>query len=113
MAILLFLLNVLLTLSVEKNEFNLESALLILLMLFSYSKMWVSVVVYALILSVQDKIYHKEAIWDKTERFEETDKKKNCRGTWSTSFVGSAGQKNSETFKRNETESRNGTGNFK
>ena len=41
------------------------------------------------------------------------DKKKNCRGTWSTSFVGSAGQKNSETFKRNETESRNGTGSFK
>jgi cellulose synthase/poly-beta-1,6-N-acetylglucosamine synthase-like glycosyltransferase len=76
MAILLFLLNVILTLSVEKNEFNLESALLILLMLFTYSKMWVSVVAYALILSVQDKIYHKEAIWDKTERFEETDKKK-------------------------------------
>ncbi len=39
MAILLFLLNVLLTLSVEKNEFNFESALLILLMLFTYSKM--------------------------------------------------------------------------
>lgn len=76
MAILLFLLNVLLTLSVEKNEFNFESALLILLMLFTYSKMWVFVVVNALLLSVQDKIYHKEVVWDKTERFEEVDKKK-------------------------------------
>lgn len=76
MAILLFLLNVLLTLSVEKNEFNFESALLILLMLFTYSKMWVFVVLNALLLSVQDKIYHKEVVWDKTERFEEEDKKK-------------------------------------
>lgn len=76
MAILLFLLNVLLTLSVEKNEFNFESALLILLMLFTYSKMWVFVVLNALLLSVQDKIYHKEVVWDKTERFEEVDKKK-------------------------------------
>lgn len=76
MAILLFLLNVLLTLSVEKNEFNFESALLILLMLFTYSKMWVFVVLNALVLSIQDKIYHKEVVWDKTERFEEVDKKK-------------------------------------
>lgn len=76
LAILLFLLNVLLTLSVEKNEFNFESVLLILLMLFTYSKMWVFVVLKALVLSVQDKIYHKEAVWDKTERFEEVTKKK-------------------------------------
>ncbi|MBA4687317.1 MAG: glycosyltransferase family 2 protein [Candidatus Galacturonibacter soehngenii] len=76
MAILLFLLNVLLTLSVEKNEFNFESALLILLMLFTYSKMWVFVVLNALVQSIQDKMYHKEVVWDKTERFEEVDKKK-------------------------------------
>ncbi|MFA9378050.1 MAG: glycosyltransferase family 2 protein [Lachnotalea sp.] len=76
MAILLFLLNVLLTLSVEKNEFSFESVLLILLMLFTYSKMWVAVVLNALLLSIQDKVYHKEVVWDKTERFEEVDKKK-------------------------------------
>ena len=76
MAILLFVLNVLITLSVEKNEFNLESALLILVMLFTYSKLWVAVVVNAAIKSVQDKIYHKEVVWDKTERFAETPKTK-------------------------------------
>lgn len=76
MAILLFVLNVLITLSVEKNEFNFESAMLILLMLFTYSKMWVAVVVNAMVLSIQDKIYHKEVVWDKTERFEETEHKK-------------------------------------
>jgi cellulose synthase/poly-beta-1,6-N-acetylglucosamine synthase-like glycosyltransferase len=75
MAILLFLLNIMLTLSVEKNEFHFESAMLILLMLFTYSKMWVVIVLHAFILSMQDKIYHKEAVWDKTERYEEVDKK--------------------------------------
>ncbi len=81
MAILLFVLNVLITLSVEKNEFNFESGMLILLMLFTYSKMWVLVVINALILSAQDKIYNKEVVWDKTERFEEisNNKKKKKR----------------------------------
>lgn len=76
MAILLFVLNVLITLSVEKNEFNFESVMLILLMLFTYSKMWVFVVINALFLSAQDKIYNKEVVWDKTERFEETNDNK-------------------------------------
>lgn len=76
MAILLFVLNVLITLAVEKNEFSFESALLILLMLFTYSKMWVAVVINAAYLSVQDKIFHKEVVWDKTERFEETNNNK-------------------------------------
>lgn len=76
MAILLFILNVLITLAVEKNEFSFESALLILLMLFTYSKMWVAVVINAAYLSVQDKIFHKEVVWDKTERFEETNNHK-------------------------------------
>ena len=76
MAILLFVLNVLITLAVEKNEFNLENTLLVLLMLFTYSKMWVAVVVNAIILSIQDKLYHKDVVWDKTERFEENSTKK-------------------------------------
>ncbi len=79
MAIMLFVLNVLITLSVEKNEFNFESAMLILLMLFSYSKLWVAVVVNAVILSVQDKVFNKEVVWDKTERFEEDQGKKKNR----------------------------------
>ena len=72
MAVLLFVLNVLITLSVEKNEFNGESALLILLMLFTYSKMWVAVVIKAVWLSIQDAVFDKEVVWDKTERFEES-----------------------------------------
>jgi cellulose synthase/poly-beta-1,6-N-acetylglucosamine synthase-like glycosyltransferase len=68
MAILVFVLNVLITLAVEKNEFNMESALLILLMLFTYSKLWVVVVLNALIQSANDAIFKREIKWYKTER---------------------------------------------
>lgn len=71
MAILLFVFNVLITLALEKNEFSLENAFLIFLMLFTYSKMWVAVVLKAVYLSIQDVLFKKEVVWDKTERFEE------------------------------------------
>lgn len=68
MAILVFVLNVLITLAVEKNEFNMESAMLILLMLFTYSKLWVVVVLSAVIQSANDAIFKREIKWYKTER---------------------------------------------
>ncbi|MDW2799756.1 glycosyltransferase [Clostridium boliviensis] len=71
MAILLFILNVSITLSVERNEFNFSNILLTFFMLFTYAKMWVLVVFNGLIQGIQDAIYHKEVVWDKTERFEE------------------------------------------
>ena len=60
-----------LTLVTEKNEFSLESALLALLMLFTYSKLWVFVVVHALWLSISDAVNGKQVVWDKTVRYEE------------------------------------------
>lgn len=74
MAILLFVLNVTITLSVERNEFTLSNIALTFLMLFTYAKLWVAVVLNGFIQGIQDKIYHKEVIWDKTERFDEINK---------------------------------------
>ena len=71
MAILVFVVNIMLTLVTEKNEFTLESAALALLMLFTYSKLWVFVVVKALWMSVSDAVAGKQAVWDKTVRYEE------------------------------------------
>ncbi|MGM9603564.1 MAG: glycosyltransferase [Faecousia sp.] len=71
MAILVFVCNIMLTLSTEKNEFTLNSALLALLMLFTYAKLWVIVVLRALWLSFEDQVFHKEVKWDKTVRYEE------------------------------------------
>lgn len=72
MAILVFVANVMMTLVTEKNEFSLESVLLVLLMLFTYSKMWVFVVGKAIWSSITDAMFHKEVKWDKTVRYEET-----------------------------------------
>lgn len=72
MAILVFVVNVMITIALEKNEFNIQTALLILLMLFTYSKMWVVVVANAIIKSISDVIFKKEVVWDKTERYAET-----------------------------------------
>lgn len=72
MAILVFVCNIMLTLSTEKNEFTLSSALLSLLMLFTYAKLWVIVVLKALWLSFEDQVFHREVKWDKTVRYEET-----------------------------------------
>lgn len=74
MAILVFVFNVMLTLVTEKNEFSLESALLVLLMLFTYAKLWVLVVLRALWLTIRDKLFQKEVKWDKTVRYVETAK---------------------------------------
>ena len=68
---MVFVFNMMLTLSTEKNEFTLNSALLVLLMLFTYAKLWVFVVLKALWLSFEDQVFHKEVKWDKTVRYEE------------------------------------------
>ncbi len=72
MAILVFVCNIMLTLSTEKNEFTLTSALLVLLMLFTYAKLWVFVVLKALWLSFEDQVFHKDVKWDKTVRYVES-----------------------------------------
>jgi hypothetical protein len=74
MAILVFFLNMLITLANEEHEFNLRSAFLILLMLFTYSKLWVVIVLRAIWMSVADSLFKRTAKWDKTVRYAETPK---------------------------------------
>ena len=64
----LFVCSVMVTLSTEKNEFSAQSAFLVLLMLFTYSKMWVAVVLSAIYLSVKRKLTKQAFTWYKTER---------------------------------------------
>ena len=72
MAILVFIANVMLTLSLERNEFTFESLGLVALMLFSYAKLWVLVVVKAIWDTVMDTVFKREVKWDKTVRYVET-----------------------------------------
>lgn len=68
LACALFECNVMLTLALEKNEFNLQSAFLVLLMLFTYAKLWVVVVVRAAWMTARKLLTKTEVTWYKTER---------------------------------------------
>ena len=72
MAILVFVMNTMLVLATEKNEFSARSFALCLLMLFTYAKLWVFVVLSALYQTVREKLLHQEARWDKTVRYVES-----------------------------------------
>ena len=63
MAILVFIASMMLTLSLERNEFTLESMGLVAMMMFTYAKLWVFVVVKAM----------WDLLMDKTVRYVETD----------------------------------------
>lgn len=71
MAIVVFIANMMLTLALERNEFNLQSAALVTLMLFTYAKLWVLVMLKAVYLSITDQMFHREVKWDKTVRYVE------------------------------------------
>ena len=72
MAILVFVMDTMLVLATEKNEFTASSFALCLLMLFTYAKLWVFVVLSALYQTVREKLLHQEAKWDKTARYVES-----------------------------------------
>lgn len=69
MAILLFLIGTFVTLSTEKGEMNLSNLLIIALMYFTYSKMWMAVAAYGVYKYIEDIVKKKETTWYKTERF--------------------------------------------
>ena len=73
MAILVFIADMMLTLSLERNEFTLESLGLVAIMLFTYAKLWVFVVIKAMWDLTMDALFKREVKWDKTVRYVETE----------------------------------------
>ena len=73
MAILVFIADMMLTLSLERNEFTLESLGLVAIMLFTYAKLWVFVVIKAMWDLAMDALFKREVKWDKTVRYVETE----------------------------------------
>lgn len=69
MAIILFLIGTFITLSTEKGEMSISNLLIIAVMYFTYSKMWMAVAAYGFYKFLEDKIKKKETTWYKTERF--------------------------------------------
>jgi cellulose synthase/poly-beta-1,6-N-acetylglucosamine synthase-like glycosyltransferase len=65
----LFILQVSITLNMEKGEGNLIDILLVALMYFTYSQMWLFVAIKGMIGYFSDVINKREAKWYRTERF--------------------------------------------
>lgn len=66
---ILFILQVSITLTMEKGEGGLENIFLVGLMYFTYSQMWLIVAIKGMFGYFQDAFYKREAKWYKTERF--------------------------------------------
>ncbi len=69
LAILLFILGTYVTISTEKGELNVSNLGVIVLMYFTYSKMWMAVAAYGLYKYCTDVLFMREVKWYKTERF--------------------------------------------
>lgn len=70
LAFLLFVTEVFITLSIEKTEMTTENFFIVILMYFSYSQLWIVLVMNALFLEIKRVILKQEIKWYKTERFE-------------------------------------------
>lgn len=66
---ILFIVQVSITLSMEKGEGDLNNIFLVALMYFTYSQMWLVVALKGMFGYFSDAIHKREAKWYKTERF--------------------------------------------
>jgi cellulose synthase/poly-beta-1,6-N-acetylglucosamine synthase-like glycosyltransferase len=69
LAFLLFMTEVMITLSIEKDQLTLKNIVYVFLMYFTYSQMWIVLVVYSLFLEIKRVVRKEEHTWYKTERF--------------------------------------------
>jgi cellulose synthase/poly-beta-1,6-N-acetylglucosamine synthase-like glycosyltransferase len=69
LAYILFILEVSITLTMEKGESNYKNILIVALMYFTYCQLWMVVAIKGIILYFKDVLLKKETKWYKTERF--------------------------------------------
>ncbi|WP_368653461.1 glycosyltransferase [Ornithinibacillus sp. 4-3] len=68
---LLFVTEVLLALSIEEKQLTPRNAVVVLLMYFMYSQIWLTLIVYAACLEMKRVVFRQEVKWYKTQRFQE------------------------------------------
>lgn len=69
LAVLLFLTEVMIALSIEKNQLTAKNIFYVVLMYFTYSQLWLVLVMVSLILELRRIIKKEDSKWYKTERF--------------------------------------------
>lgn len=71
---LLFVTEVCLALCMEQNQFTVKNFLIVLLMYFTYSQMWIFLVIYATFLELKRVVFNQEIKWYKTQRFKQVER---------------------------------------
>lgn len=69
LAFFLYVTEVMIALSIEKAEMNMKNLFVVLFMYFTYSQLWIVLVMYSLFLEIKRIIFKQEVKWYKTERF--------------------------------------------
>lgn len=73
---LLFVTEICLALSMEQKQLTLKNFFILLLMYFTYSQLWIFLVVRASYIEVKRVILKQEITWYKTQRFKQLERKK-------------------------------------
>ncbi|WP_025025821.1 glycosyltransferase family 2 protein [Caldalkalibacillus mannanilyticus] len=74
LAYFLYVTQVMIALSIEKTEFNIKNIAVVFFMYFTYSQLWLLLVMYALFLEMKRVLFRQEVKWYKTERFKQESK---------------------------------------
>lgn len=72
---LLFVTEICLALSIERKQLTTKNFFIILLMYFTYSQMWIFLVVYAAFIELKRVLFNQEVKWYKTQRFKQLEQK--------------------------------------
>lgn len=74
LAYFLYVTEVMIALSIEKTELTVRNLLTVLFMYFSYSQLWIVLVLYSLCLEIKRVLLQQEVKWYKTERYKQAEK---------------------------------------
>ncbi|TFE31688.1 glycosyltransferase [Cohnella luojiensis] len=70
LAYMLFIIEIMITLAIERTELTLKNFFIVILMYLTYSQLWIVLVIRSLWLHIRSVIRREEFKWDKTQRFQ-------------------------------------------
>ncbi|MBG9799572.1 glycosyltransferase [Brevibacillus laterosporus] len=69
LAYLLFLVEIMVTLEIEKTELTWTNLFIVMLMYFTYSQLWIFLVIRGMLIQLKSVLLHEKVVWYKTDRF--------------------------------------------
>jgi cellulose synthase/poly-beta-1,6-N-acetylglucosamine synthase-like glycosyltransferase len=69
LAYALFIVEIIVTLEIEGTELNVLNIIITMFMYFTYSQLWLIIVLRGAMAQIRDKLAGEEIVWHKTERF--------------------------------------------